>query len=305
MTYWHQSAQAIKALAAAYALGTLAGPARRRFETLMKTQPAVAQAVDDWNQRFEPLAARLQPVQASESLWARIEVETRRVDLARAKAGAPAVRAAPLAAAAPGAPKPGIVSAPPSAPTSSATPAPSPRAQPAAVPAWRRWLADWFAPVPAGALAFGLALGVLLPILPQMMRPPVAQDTELPESYVGVLATQEGRTGLIVSSLRRGKVMDVKRVAAVPVPAGKTLYLWALDATGKASAIGPLPEGAFVRVPLAQEAEPLFNKAVELAVSLEPVGGTSATPSGAFVYRGLCGKLWRLPPPPAASAAKS
>ncbi len=272
MTYWHQSPQAIKALAAAYALGTLAGPARRRFETLMKTHPAVAQAVADWNRRFEPLAARLPAVKASESLWARIEVETRRVDLARAKA-------APRAAAA--------------------------RPQPPAVPAWRRWLSDLLAPVPAGALAFGLVAGLLLPMLPQLMRPPVAQDTELPESYVGVLATQEGRTGLIVSSLRRGKVMDVKRVAAVPVPTGKTLYLWALDATGKASAIGPLPEGAFVRVPLAQEAEPLFNKAVELAVSLEPLGGSSATPSGAFVYRGLCGKLWRLPPPPAASAAKN
>ena len=32
---------------------------------------------------------------------------------------------------------------------------------------------------------------------------------------------------------------------------------------------------------------------VELAVSLEPVGAQPATPSQPFVYRGLCGKLWR------------
>jgi anti-sigma-K factor RskA len=287
MSYWHQSPRAIKALAAAYALGTLAGPARRRFETLMKTQPAVAQAVADWNRRLEPLAARLAPVQASAGLWARIEVDTRRADVARAKASAPQTMVEPAAT-----PKPVV-----------RTPTLRPAVAP--VPAWRRWLSDLLAPVPAGALAFGLALGLFMPMAQQLLRPQVTQDTELPESYVGVLATREGKPGLIVSSLRRGLVMDVKRVAAVPVPAGKTLFLWTLDATGKPSPIGPLPEGAFVRVPLPQAAEPLFNKAVELAVSLEPVGSAPTVPAEAFVYRGLCGKLWRLPPPAPASAAKS
>jgi anti-sigma-K factor RskA len=166
-------------------------------------------------------------------------------------------------------------------------------------------LGELFAPVPAGALAFGLALGLVLPMAQQFLRPQPVADTELPESYVGVLATREGKPGLIVSSLRRGLVMDVKRVAPVPVPAGKTLFLWTLDASGKPSPIGPLPEGAFVRVPLPQAAEPLFNKAVELAVSLEPVGSASAMPTEAFVYRGLCGKLWRVPPPAPGPAAKN
>jgi anti-sigma-K factor RskA len=164
-------------------------------------------------------------------------------------------------------------------------------------------LTTWWAPVPAGALAFGLALGLVLPMASQMMSPATLADTELPESYVGVLATREGRTGLIVSSLRRGVVMDVKRVAAVPVPAGQTLYLWALDAKGRPSPIGALPNGAFVRVPLAHAAETLFSQAVELAVSVQATGSAPSAPNGEFVYRGLCGKLWRVPPAAAASAA--
>jgi anti-sigma-K factor RskA len=70
---WYESPRTLKVLAASYALGTLSGPARRRFEAVMKAHPAAAQAVADWNRRFEPLAQQLPPVQASVGLWARIE----------------------------------------------------------------------------------------------------------------------------------------------------------------------------------------------------------------------------------------
>ena len=58
-------------------------------------------------------------------------------------------------------------------------------------------------------------------------------------------------------------------------------------------AIGPVPEGAWVQMTLAEPAEKLFSSAVELAVSLEPAGSRPAVPGQAFVYRGLCGKLWK------------
>jgi len=48
-----------------------------------------------------------------------------------------------------------------------------------------------------------------------------------------------------------------------------------------------------VQTPLAEPAEKVFFTAVELAVSLEPIGAKPTTPTGAFVYRGLCGKLWK------------
>jgi anti-sigma-K factor RskA len=174
----------------------------------------------------------------------------------------------------------------------------------AAAPAPLRWWQRLLAPVPAGALAFGLLLGSIGPGLYQQLAGG-GLDTQLPESYVGVLATADGRTGLIVSSLRRGRVVDFKQVTPVPVPAGQTLFLWTLDAKGQAQAVGPMPQGGFVSVPLSQSAEQLFQRAVELAVSLEPLGSTPAQPGSAYVYRGLCGKLWPVAPKPAAAGASS
>lgn len=168
----------------------------------------------------------------------------------------------------------------------------------------RPWWQRLFGAVPAGALAFGLLLGSLGPGLYEQLLGE-RSETQLPESYVGVLATADGRTGLIVSSLRRGRVVDFKQVTPVTVPPGQTLYLWTLDAKGQAQAVGPMPQGGFVSVPLAQSAEQLFQRAVELAVSLEPVGSTPAQPGSAYVYRGLCGKLWPVKAPPAAPAASS
>lgn len=154
---------------------------------------------------------------------------------------------------------------------------------------WRRLVS----PVPAGALALGLLVGG---VVPRMLLAPPQSETQLPESYVGVLATADGRTGMIVSSLRREKVVDLKRITAVPVPAGQTLYLWTLDDDGVVRPVGAVPEGAFVSVKLAADSETTFRKARELALSHEAIGTQPAQPSGGFVYRGLCGKLWKLKP---------
>lgn len=60
-------------LAAEYALGTLRGPARRRFETLLQAHPALRAAVRDWHDRLMPLAASVQPVQPSRAVWLGVE----------------------------------------------------------------------------------------------------------------------------------------------------------------------------------------------------------------------------------------
>lgn len=163
------------------------------------------------------------------------------------------------------------------------------RAAPAAAPSWWRRL---LAPVPAGALAVGLMVGALLPVLWQA-QVSSRRDMELPDSYVGVLATAQGQPGLIVSSLRRGTKVDIKQVTPVAVPAGQTLYLWRIDKAGAVAGVGPLPEGRFTHITLDGPAEEVFFPAVELAVSLEAAGARPAAPSTPYVYRGLCGKLWR------------
>lgn len=162
------------------------------------------------------------------------------------------------------------------------------------------WLERWFGLRTLAPLAAGLFLGVSATLLGPTLQGRSSAglaETQLPESYVGVLAAADGRAGLIVSSRRHAKVMDLKQVQAVQVSAGNTLFLWAIEAGGNTRAIGPVPQGKFVQVPLAQTSEQLFAKAAELAVSVETIGAAPASPSGAFVYRGLCGKLWRVPAP--------
>ena len=60
-------------LAREYALGTLAGPARRRFERLMRHAPAAALAVGAWQERLGGLAGAVPPLQPSESVWRGLE----------------------------------------------------------------------------------------------------------------------------------------------------------------------------------------------------------------------------------------
>ncbi|MGD9835361.1 MAG: anti-sigma factor, partial [Piscinibacter sp.] len=60
-------------LAAAYVAGTLRGPARHRFETLLPAHPALRAAVRAWQDRLMPLTAGVTPVSPPPQVWQRIE----------------------------------------------------------------------------------------------------------------------------------------------------------------------------------------------------------------------------------------
>lgn len=60
-------------LAAEYALGTLRGPARRRFERLLQDDPALRQIVRDWEMRINLLAETAPAVTPPAHLWPAIE----------------------------------------------------------------------------------------------------------------------------------------------------------------------------------------------------------------------------------------
>jgi len=61
------------ALACEYVAGTLAGAARRRFETVLRESPAAVRAVKDWQERLTALAEAVPPVQPSAQLWQGLE----------------------------------------------------------------------------------------------------------------------------------------------------------------------------------------------------------------------------------------
>lgn len=237
---WYHHRDTVDQLAASYLLGTLRGPARRRFDAMLPKKTLLALAVDDWTRRLAPLLTTLSPVQTGPALWTTIAQRTAGKGHAKAES------------------------------------------------IWKRM----FSAIPAGALATGLLLGVMAPML---WDRPWAEDTgaQLPASYVGVLGTADGKPGLMVSSLRHGTWADIKQMNPVAVPPGMQLYLWRIDAEGKTKALGPLPPGKWVRMPLPEPAEALFSQAVELAVTVENLGDTPLAPRLPFVYRGLCGKLWK------------
>jgi anti-sigma-K factor RskA len=60
-------------LAAAYVLGTLRGPARRRFEALLPAHPALRSAVAAWQGRLLPLSTAVTPVEPPAAAWNGIE----------------------------------------------------------------------------------------------------------------------------------------------------------------------------------------------------------------------------------------
>ncbi len=256
-TYWHQHPDAIDKLAAEYALGTMPERARRRFEALMRQRPEVHQAVWSWHETMAATLVAQKPMPVAPGQWHKLE--------SRLFASNPLEREGKRLS----------------------------------------WWSRWLSPIPSGMLAMGLVVGMSLPTVVQMMQGPagssrvsVDDKAQLPESYVGVLATETGQAGLVVSSLRHGLKVDIKQQVSVAVPSGHTLYLWQIDKAGQVRPVAALPDFGtqhFVSVALSQQAEVVFKDANELAVSLERVGVQAAQPSGPFVYRGLCGKVWQPP----------
>ena len=71
MNYNHP--QLIEELAAQYALGTLRGPARRRFEQLCLRDVVALNAVRWWEDRLIDLTAQVRPVAPSAAVWTQVQ----------------------------------------------------------------------------------------------------------------------------------------------------------------------------------------------------------------------------------------
>jgi anti-sigma-K factor RskA len=60
-------------LAAEYALGTLKGRARQRFERLLQRDPTLRSQLEGWERRLNQLADRAPPVAPPAAVWTRLE----------------------------------------------------------------------------------------------------------------------------------------------------------------------------------------------------------------------------------------
>jgi anti-sigma-K factor RskA len=64
---------ALDALCGEYLIGTLRGPARRRFERALREETAVAQRMRYWEANFSPRYARMIEARPSPQVWKRLE----------------------------------------------------------------------------------------------------------------------------------------------------------------------------------------------------------------------------------------
>ena len=81
-------------LAREYALGTLAGGARRRFERVLKHSPAAVLAVSVWQERLATLQRKVPALQPRDAVWSGLE--KRLFAAPTAVAGTPRASAGPL-----------------------------------------------------------------------------------------------------------------------------------------------------------------------------------------------------------------
>lgn len=73
----YQNRALLEELAAQYVIGTLRGPARRRFEQLCDQDIDTLTAVQRWEDRLVGLASTITPVRPSDAVWRRIQERVR------------------------------------------------------------------------------------------------------------------------------------------------------------------------------------------------------------------------------------
>lgn len=242
-------------LAAQYALGTLRGRARRRFERWLADDPGLQVMVHVWQDRLVDWALHGRGVVPSPAVWQAIEARVRRqggvMPAAGSQAGEPARGSGGTTADA-----------------SNGRGRLDALAD--AIRFWRGWA---FA-----STAVAVALAVWL-----ALRPPVpAVPTQ-----IASLSDEAGAVALVLTRTDERAALQVRIVALPPVPADRALELWAIDAAGQPSSLGLLRDQDAGRLPIAGEGIGALERAQVLAVSLEPRGGSPGpAPTGPVLYKG-------------------
>ena len=107
------------------------------------------------------------------------------------------------------------------------------------------------------------------------------------ESVVVVLAGPDARPALVATVPRGERLMRVKALAPVAVPADRVLELWMLPGQGNPRSLGLIPASGVGQVRLAAPPDEAFRDIGALAVSLEPAGGSpTGLPTGPVLYTG-------------------
>jgi anti-sigma-K factor RskA len=249
----HRHPELLDRLAAAYAIGTLRGGARRRFETLARERAPVRAAALVWQSRVASMTELAPAVTPSPVVWTRIH---NLIEAEREQAAMAAARAEPA----------------PPPPTG-----------------WWRSLALWRGAAGAGALATVLAVVTTVGLRDRMG----AQIDELQAKlgnqpqieYVAVLSDEQASASMLVTFDPKNRKLTLQRVGGYQEAADKSLQLWALPPGSKPRSLGVLTPERLLQL-AAGESD--VREVPALAVSLEPKGGVPSEtgPTGPVLFKG-------------------
>ena len=248
-----QNPSLVEQLAASYALGTLRGGARRRFESLARTHAEVRAQALIWQSRMSSVA-ELQPQAApSPVVWKRIE------NLVNADKEAKAMQAARI-------------------------PVTHNKGWWSSLNLWRG-LSSMGVGVAAVALMVGINLNSINARLGGEVQELTAKLSATPEiQYVAVLADDKAAASMLVTFDPKSKKLTLKRVGGFQEASDKSLQLWALPQTGSPKSLGVIGGDAVVRLTAASNEVNVPT----LAITLEEKGGVPADsgPKGPLLFKG-------------------
>jgi anti-sigma-K factor RskA len=249
-----QNPPLVEQLAASYALGTLRGGARRRFEALARNHAEVRAQALIWQGRMSSVAELQPQVAPSAVVWKRIE------NLVQAEQQSKAMQAARVAVK------------------------PETGGWWGSLNMWRG-LSSMGAGVAAVALMVGLNLNSINAKLGGEVQELTAKLSVTPQiDYVAVLADDKADASMLVTFDPKNSRLTLKRVGGFHEQADKSLQLWALPPSGGPKSLGVMSRDAVMRLTAASG----DVEAPALAISLEPKGGAPAGsgPTGPVLFKG-------------------
>ncbi|MGS5085498.1 anti-sigma factor [Hydrogenophaga sp. A37] len=247
-----QHPELLDRLAAAYAIGTLRGGARRRFEALAREQAPVRAAALVWQSRVASMNELQTVAEPSPAVWTRIH------NLIVAEREQTAMAA-----------------------TRNAKTDPS--------GGWFRNLALWRGAAGAGALATVLALVTAVGLrddLGAQIGELQARLSAQPQiEYVAVLNDEQASASMLVTFDPKNRKLTLQRVGGYQEASDKSLQLWALPPSAAPRSLGVLSQEKLLQL-AAGEGD--VREVPALAISLEPKGGVPSEtgPTGPVLFKG-------------------
>jgi anti-sigma-K factor RskA len=257
--------QTLDRLAANYALGTLRGGARRRFEAISRDNATVRAAALTWQGRLSGMTELQSPILPSPAVWTRIQ------NMVQAERDAVAMQLARQ----------------------------SGQVKSEGLTSDTSWLSSiwqglwvWRGAAAAGALATvlavvtGFSLRDQLDIRGKQVDELSAELKVAPKiEYVAVLVDAKSAETMLVTFDSKSQNLVLQRVGDYQEASDKSLQLWALPNSGGPRSLGVLGGDKVLRL---AKAEGDVKQVPTLAISLEPKGGVPSAggPTGPVLFKG-------------------